>query len=368
MLRSTPPSTMICCATCQRPFNKSTSLQQHMITFKDAPSHTSLPVLWLPTLAALSEQADATSADSSNAEPLMTPSSSASILSSHDHEPSKPFSCHTCGKHFGTQQGIAAHLRAAPNHPPSFSCNECKRKFRTEDAMKDHQKATGHKEEATKVKEFLCSPCNRQFKSQEALNDHTRSSPSHPKSYKCHPCNRTFGSEAALADHTKAKAHISLTCKTCARSFKSQAALDDHARDAHPTKLKCPLCNRHFKDTEAVKQHLRDAPIHQTQSPESDSPLETFFTSFPGFTYDPEISPSKSFENLVSYNQWEEESPDGEDAWVLWQEAMGEEIRLWAEREDDLARWLSLCCVIGVKPLPVNCEDAKKVFVSWIFR
>jgi hypothetical protein len=178
-----------------------------------------------------------------------------------------------------------------------------------------------------------CDPCERSFGSQEALDQHLRDSPAHAPSYECELCNR---------------------------SLSSQEALNEHLQDspAHAPSYECELYDRSFSSQEALDQHLRDSPVH-FQLPET--PLNTFFQSFSGFTFDPNLPPTESYLSLQRFHGWRRGDEQSNRAWDQYQEALTQEFELWFGAEDDLGAWHSLCRAVRIEPLPRTCLDCEKV-------
>ncbi|KAF2439127.1 hypothetical protein P171DRAFT_370781 [Karstenula rhodostoma CBS 690.94] len=116
----------------------------------------------------------------------------------------------------------------------------------------------------------------------------------------------------------------------------------------------CLPCNRPFVNDEALQQHLRDSPAH------IETPLDTFFRSFPTFTYDPSQPPATSYASLQAYMNWRRGEAASADAWDRYQGALEDEIRLWYGEEDDLAAWHALCHAIGVEPPPRTCGQCEQ--------
>ncbi|KAJ6037159.1 hypothetical protein N7540_001438 [Penicillium herquei] len=191
-------------------------------------------------------------------------------------------------------------------------------------------------------------------------------SSSHATAFTCPLCNKSFRNEKLLSGHLRySPAHrATLQCKPCKRKFRTQGALDDHLQNskAHPITHKCEPCNRTFKNQDALNQHLRDAQAHAPSTP-----LDIFFKRYPSFPYDPKISPSESWKRLKSHFGWKRTEPQTVEARILYHEALEEEVRLWFGSEDDIESWHNLSRAVGINPLPVDCEEAKKVYILFSF-
>lgn len=178
-----------------------------------------------------------------------------------------------------------------------------------------------------------CDLCDRCFADPEALQQHIRDSITHTIPFRCEPCNR---------------------------SFKSQEALDQHSRDSpsHAISYDCGPCNRSFGSQNALDQHIQYSSVHIAPPT---TPLDAFFLSFTAFEYDPDLPPSESFAQLKRFYGWRRGDPDDRQAWIGYQAALEEEVRLWFGAEDDLSAWHSVCRAIGIEPLPATCSRSKKV-------
>ena len=205
-----------------------------------------------------------------------------------------------------------------------------------------------------------CVPCDRSFNNHEALLQHKRDSTVHE--YDCTTCDRYFSSEDALKQHLRdSPAHaLTFNCEDCDRSFSSEDALKQHLRDspAHALTFHCEDCDRSFISEEALDQHLRDSPVHQL-NPET--PLDTFFRSFPTFDYDPSLPPATSYANLRRHEGWGRGGQASDDAWDRYQDALEGELRKWYGAENDITAWHALCRAIGVEPPPQTCEQCEAV-------
>ncbi|OAL23216.1 hypothetical protein AYO20_11028 [Fonsecaea nubica] len=147
------------------------------------------------------------------------------------------------------------------------------------------------------------------------------------------------------------------SCVSCNRTFRSEEGLRQHMRDSPAHASNCETCNRSFGSAEALKQHLRDSPFHK-QPPET--PLDSFFRSFPTFVYDPSLPPSTSYARLRRHQGWRRDDTASQDAWTRYQDALASELRMWFGSEDDLKAWHSLCRAIGVTPLPRTCRQCEQ--------
>ncbi|KAL8931284.1 MAG: hypothetical protein Q9216_007237 [Gyalolechia sp. 2 TL-2023] len=208
---------------------------------------------------------------------------------------------------------------------------------------------------------WYCAPRNRTFCSDKALRQHLQYAPAHD--IECEKCDRSFVSEEALNQHLRdSPAHAqSLDCEKCDRSFGSEEALEQHLRDApaHAQSLDYEEYNPSFGSEETLTQYLQNSRVHQQQDP--DTPLDTFFYSFPTFDYDPSLSPAVSYAKLQKHKRWRLGDDASKDAWNRYQDALESELRMWFGAEDDLAAWHALCRAIGVKPLPQTCKGCEEV-------
>ncbi|WPG98890.1 Hypothetical protein R9X50_00169000 [Acrodontium crateriforme] len=148
-------------------------------------------------------------------------------------------------------------------------------------------------------------------------------------------------------------------CNPCDRVFTSERALNQHLNDspAHAQTVECNPCDRTFVSEDALNQHLRDSPLHQRLS---DTPLNSFFCSFPTFDYDPSLAPSISYKRLQQHMCWQRGDDESDEAWNDYQDALKNELQKWYGSEDDLTAWHALCSAIGIDPLPVTCELCEK--------
>lgn len=186
--------------------------------------------------------------------------------------------------------------------------------------------------------------------------------------FRCTICDRLFNSQGALEQHKReSSAHApSFDCKTCDRSFKSQDALEQHKRDSHvhAPSFACKICDRSYNSQDALEQHKRDSPLHRQ---DTETPLDVFFRSYPTFNHIPSLPPATSFANLRRHEGWHRDSPESDEAWNNYQDALKSELRMWYGAEDDLTAWHALCRAIGVVPLPqtpAQCEKVKYCVVD----
>jgi hypothetical protein len=142
-------------------------------------------------------------------------------------------------------------------------------------------------------------------------------------------------------------------------SFDDVSLYEELSNEAHMMSVTCLPCNRPFVDDEALQQHLRDSPAH------TETPLDTFFRSFPTFIYDPSQPPATSYASLQAYMNWRRGEAASADAWDRYQSALEDEIRLWYGEEDDLAAWHALCHAIGVEPPPRTCGQCERVWCHY---
>ena len=265
--------------------------------------------------------------------------------------------CDLCDRFFDDRQALQQHIRDAPAHTLIFPCEPCNRTFVSQSALEQHTR-----DSPVHTITHECEPCNRSFGSQSALDQHIQYSPAHAVSFSCELCDRSFGSQIALDDHVKdSPAHtITHECEPCNRSFGSQSALDQHVQysPAHAASFHCDLCNRTFGSKEALDQHIQYSKAHIT--PPS-TPLDEFFQSFAGFSYNPKLPPSESYAQLKRFCGWAQYDPEDKEAWEQYQSALEAEVKMWFGAEDDLGAWHSLCRAIGIEPLPATCKQAVKV-------
>ena len=207
-----------------------------------------------------------------------------------------------------------------------------------------------------------CILCSQSFGSHDALNQHAWDSPAHAPSYDCDPCNQSFSSQDALDQHAhNSPAHaLSYDCNLCNQSFSSQDALNQHARNspAHVPSYDCDLCDQSFSSQDSLNQHIQHSSTHF--QPHT-TPLNRFFQSFSGFTFDPNLPPAESYALLQKFYGWRKGDPDSDQAWNEYQEALVDEFNLWFGSENDLGAWHSLCCAVKIEPIPKTCLDCEKV-------
>jgi len=81
--------------------------------------------------------------------------------------------------------------------------------------------------------------------------------------------------------------------------------------------------------------------------------LQKFFSSYDGFTYDSSVPASQQFQQLRRHSQWEHDSPEGNEAWESFRDALVLDFNgIYGTNQDDIEAWHALCTVLGVEPIP----------------
>jgi len=96
----------------------------------------------------------------------------------------------------------------------------------------------------------------------------------------------------------------------------------------------------------------------------AEQPLEEFFARFASlsFSYNPTSSAHKNFANLCRVSGWAENSGERHEAHAGFHDALVQQFNaIYGTDGNDLAAWQNLCCVIGIKPVPDDIKECKKV-------
>ena len=159
------------------------------------------------------------------------------------------------------------------------------------------------------------------------------------------------------------------SCDDCDRLFGSQSALNQHMKSSiHTPEFPCDDCNRQFSSQSALDQHLSSS-IH---APELDittlkqSPLDSFFSSYPDFPYVPSNPPQQEYSRLRKFYKWKRDDPDSDIAWQSYRSALVTEFNRWYRKgNNDLGDLQSLCRAVGTLPTPQTVKECRHVSVLY---
>ncbi|KAL6854467.1 hypothetical protein J3F83DRAFT_718781 [Trichoderma novae-zelandiae] len=101
-----------------------------------------------------------------------------------------------------------------------------------------------------------------------------------------------------------------------------------------------------------------------TSPPPRETPLDVFFASFAGFTYDPAKSPSKSWKSLSAFKGWSAKPnafPPKQKAWEGYRGALVREVQLYYGDIDDITAWKTVCRAVGCEDPPDEISECKAI-------
>lgn len=184
--------------------------------------------------------------------------------------------------------------------------------------------------------------------------------------WKCVHCERTM-QQAQKNPHLIGLPHLR----------KVQLIEQSNVLESTTSGIPCETSQTYNRLTQLIDKHVRTlrsagpSVAHATSvSPTffathmDESPLDQFFSSYPGFRYQPSIEPSTSFNQLQRYYNWTREDEEGKEAWREYQDALQKEFTRWYGDEDDLGAWHSLCRAIGIEKLPKTCKQCLVVSLA----
>ena len=176
------------------------------------------------------------------------------------HEKADKYTCHLCGKVFGTNQR-AFFNRHVDSHnlvgkqKPEFECKQCSKAFFFEIDLRIHLTSTTHGGGRT----YPCSTCDYKAYSKRALEYHIAEWHSTERPFECEICGKGFSNERYLKKHKEV--HDStrkFECSVCKKKFKSQKHLTVHDkihRQEYATQ--CEYCDAKFVQRQNLKPHIK---------------------------------------------------------------------------------------------------------------
>ena len=187
----------------------------------------------------------------------------------------KPFSCHSCEKHFPSKQNLNKHVDAVHLKLKPFSCTLCDKSFAEKENLTKHINAIHRK-----LKPFSCSLCDKSFTRNNLLTAHIAAVHNKLKKFFCTLCDKSFAKEPNLNKHIDVVHHNRklFPCTLCDKSYSQKIGLTRHV-DAVHNKLKpfsCTLCDKSFGSQLEVSSHMR---FHTKEKPFSCPRCEKHFYS-----------------------------------------------------------------------------------------
>ncbi|XP_076045575.1 uncharacterized protein LOC143027833 isoform X2 [Oratosquilla oratoria] len=116
-------------------------------------------------------------------------------LLTHEHQPSRVYTCTVCTKTFKQNQYLQRHMRKHTGEKP-FECAECSKAFTCKSELNRHKKCH------SSVRPHVCPACNQGFKMAHNLKNHIRTH-SRIQKWKCSQCQAVFTKQKLLEIHKK---------------------------------------------------------------------------------------------------------------------------------------------------------------------
>lgn len=164
------------------------------------------------------------------------------------------YSCENCPETFLTKTEKDLHKKRVHLDVSRFKCTECGASLQTLGSLKHHMKYVH-----TAQKAFSCSICSKAYKTKGHLTEHQQLTHDKKRPFLCSVCGKGCFSKVALRahelTHTQKKDFV---CSTCGKGFITKTALNAHERWHRPDcPYKCSYCEKTFRTQDCCTIHER---------------------------------------------------------------------------------------------------------------
>ncbi|KAI5840874.1 hypothetical protein DFP73DRAFT_178054 [Morchella snyderi] len=114
---------------------------------------------------------------------------------------------------------------------------------------------------------------------------------------------------------------------------------------------------------EALREELNNAfePEGVTLQEQSSGALDTYYSNYPNFLYNPQQPPMMEFQRLMQHQHWGPRDEAYERARAEFFEAFAEEFASYFGSDQvDITSWQQLCEDLGVEPIPATITQCRK--------
>jgi len=183
--------------------------------------------------------------------------------------------CSICKRAFRIAPTLKKHMLVHTGEK-AYTCHDCGRRFGTQSNLKSHIRGVHTVQE----KNYVCSVCGKLFAYNYALKFHMHRH-SDDKPYHCEKCDKAFKRKGILDIHqTVHSSEKAFVCSICGKGFKKDAALKRHSLiHTGEQPYECSVCKMRFNQSNSMQRHML---THTGQKPYSCSDCGTRFTQSGG--------------------------------------------------------------------------------------
>jgi hypothetical protein len=102
--------------------------------------------------------------------------------------------------------------------------------------------------------------------------------------------------------------------------------------------------------------------MHERSQTYAQTPLDTFFATYPKFEYDSSASAPLEFYRMCDEFGWDRENKEREQASRDFKDALVKQFNdIYGTNVNDLTSWRTLCQIVHVSPIPDTLESCREV-------
>lgn len=117
----------------------------------------------------------------------------------------------------------------------------------------------------------------------------------------------------------------------------------------------------HDEELEVTNGSNRCGTMHERSQTYAQTPLDTFFATYPKFEYDSSASAPLEFYRMCDEFCWDREDEEREQASRDFKDALVKQFNdIYGTDVNDLASWRTLCQIVHVSPIPDTLESCRE--------